>query len=120
MTATFDSKFDQLKLSTRFLKSYCEHDITCEAQVKTEKWRRVKKLGEGGYGAVWLERNEEGQLRAVKQIPKEEGWQDKFNERELLAMTKLCEVMLFLIQSLGASLRRKYRAFETPRALEIS
>lgn len=37
-----------------------------------EKWMRTKKLGQGGFGVVWLEQCTEGvsagQVRAVKQI----------------------------------------------------
>lgn len=33
-----------------------------------EKWTRVKTLGSGSFGVVWLEKSTVGQLRAVKRI----------------------------------------------------
>jgi hypothetical protein len=37
-----------------------------------QEWRRVGEdaLGSGGNGVVWLERNNDGQLRAIKEVRK--------------------------------------------------
>lgn len=36
---------------------------------KVRKWTQQKKLGNGAFGTVWLEKNEQGgQLRAVKKL----------------------------------------------------
>lgn len=43
-------------------------------------------MGEGTFGIVWLEREERGALRAVKQISKSEVL---MNSRELLALSTL-------------------------------
>lgn len=39
-----------------------------ESGVET-RWKRQKEVGVGGFGTVWLEKNEGGELRAVKCLP---------------------------------------------------
>lgn len=83
------SQFDQYKLhNTEVYEGYCTHTVTCETGSggKTEKWSKGKTLGEGAFGIVWLEREERGALRAVKQISKTH---ILMNERELLALSAL-------------------------------
>lgn len=36
-----------------------------------ETWTTKNKLGEGGFGKVWLQRNESGVVRALKEIRKD-------------------------------------------------
>lgn len=91
MTPIFDTQFDQYRLGTRFIADHYEHDIVYESQARTEKWRRVRCLGEGSSAKVWLEQNGDGKYRAVKQISKP----NVPNERELVALTKLSEVRIF-------------------------
>jgi len=61
---------------------------------KTETWERVKCLGQGGFGSVWLEENKDAsqgrQLRAVKQLPKKATGRSAQVDygRELEAITK--------------------------------
>lgn len=90
MAPIFDAQFDQYRLGTRFLADHYEHDIACESRIRAEKWRRVRCLGEGSSAKVWLEQDEDGKCRAVKQISKPK----ILNERELVALTKLGEVRL--------------------------
>ena len=69
------------KLETRFLSGYTSHVYyesghTARERVipREERWKRVKHIGGGAYGKVYLEKCVEGRrhvdLRAVKQIPK--------------------------------------------------
>lgn len=88
MATIFGAQFDQHRLDTRFFPDRCEHDITAESQVRTEKWRRLRCLGEGGFAKVWLEQDEDGRYRAVKQVSK----RTVLDGRELVALTKLSEV----------------------------
>lgn len=88
MATIFGAQFDQHRLGTRFFPDHCEHDITAESQVRTEKWRRLRCLGEGGFAKVWLEQDEDGRYRAVKQVSK----RTVLDGRELVALTKLSEV----------------------------
>lgn len=101
MFTTF-SQFDKHKLRTEFydVEGYCKHTITRKSETGpsatieeevTEEWSRGKFLGRGAFGAVWLEKEEKGALRAVKQISKV----DIRNTRELLALIKLNAVNTF-------------------------
>jgi hypothetical protein len=61
-----------------------------------EVWTRERRIGEGGFSEIWLEkkqqRNGEQQLRAVKVLPK--SCPIDYN-RELFAMAKLTKVCIF-------------------------
>jgi len=60
--------------------------------VKTEKrWTKQKDLGFGGFGEVWLEKNQFGGTRAVKGVKKNRS-ADVDYDKELLAMAKLSKV----------------------------
>ena len=67
---------------------------------KEEKWKRQRKLGQGGFGLVWLERciqgDSEGEVRAVKEIPKR-GSGDYYRELEAIALFSYTKVILILI-----------------------
>ena len=54
-------------------------------------WHRVQKLGHGTFGAVFLERSEKGELRAMKEIAKGRDSQIDY-KRELIAMAILAKV----------------------------
>ena len=64
-------------------------------QIKIERWRRKKSLGRGSYGDVWLEEEEEeeGKLRAVKIIRKDENASTNTRRlQELFAMAYMSKV----------------------------
>lgn len=72
--ATPISKLDNFKLETQFGDGYVDNS-TYEWKLSTKRatglkrWRSVKMIGAGGFGSVWLEKEDEcGQLRAVKMI----------------------------------------------------
>lgn len=103
------SEFDQFKLNTEFGEGYYKHTTACdsstEGEIRTETWSRDISIGDGGLGAVWLEKQEKGELRAVKQIPK----MHVSSAREyLLALTKLSMVntIPILILTMGYSVNK--------------
>jgi serine/threonine protein kinase len=60
-----------------------------------EAWLRVRKIGEGGFGSVWLEKKRStGELRAVKKIYLEKSRNFPY-ARELNALIKVCSVSSF-------------------------
>ena len=62
--------------------------------VAVKEWKRAKRIGRGAYGTVWVERDEEGNMRVVKEIVKENsGMSVKVDhQRELLALGQLSKV----------------------------
>ncbi|KAA6411068.1 MAG: CAMK kinase [Lasallia pustulata] len=83
------------KLETRFLHDCTEHTqavpdptrIRRKSIKEVKQWRRVRELGEGGFGVVWLEEEQGGELRAVKEIRKRDQQSNRIDIiRELLAM----------------------------------
>ena len=61
----------------------------------TRDWFRVRELGSGANGVVFLERANDGALRAVKQLQKSRKVSSYL--QELLAMTKLSKVDCLLL-----------------------
>lgn len=89
------------KLETRFLHDCTEHTqavpdptrIRRKSIKEVKQWRRVCKLGEGGFGVVWLEEEQGGELRAVKEIRKRDQQSNRIDIiRELLAMAYFSRV----------------------------
>jgi hypothetical protein len=82
------------KLRTFFENDFTEHHrITSDRTrgvrryTEVQKWYRVKELGRGGFGVVFLEEDAAGELRAVKDVRKQNnGSQTVDWFRELLAM----------------------------------
>lgn len=70
-------------------------DIPQSRRRKPQKqWYKVRQLGRGGFGTVWLERlKDNSSIRAVKEVPKttKNGPPIDFT-RELLAMAKFSKV----------------------------
>lgn len=65
--------FDYYKLDTQFHDDYVSSpDYEWESSIRRQKgssnWRREKIIGAGAFGSVWLEKNDGGQLRAVKSL----------------------------------------------------
>lgn len=87
-------------LETEFFGSYVRHTTyhsnaaRGERRVKVVKtWHRGWELGRGCSGTVFLERSEEGELRAVKDIAKDMNTRIKIDyRRELMAMAVLAKV----------------------------
>lgn len=92
------AKFNRYKLETSFHDGYVLHTtygsdlISGRRKVETKtKWNRKGRIGEGGFGVVWLEEEEtRGELRAVKRMSNKAG---NFGcSRELYTLTKLKDV----------------------------
>ncbi len=91
---------DQFKLHVQFHADYTLHNFHTSDRARGQrkvtvqkKWRRKKKLGQGGFGSVWLEEEQDGSLRAVKEIPQQDPSQSDIDyKRELLAMAKFSRV----------------------------
>lgn len=59
----------------------------------TTRWRRERVIGAGGFGTVWLQKAEDGELRAVKIIPRPQpGTKSIDFSRELDTLAKLRKV----------------------------
>lgn len=90
-------EFNLYKLNTKFGNGHCQHMTqAADSTIRATTWRRVKVLGRGGFGTVWLEKEDAGGLRAVKTIEKTESG-DVWTSKELLALTKLNTVYIYYI-----------------------
>lgn len=88
------SKLDKYKLDATFGDGTVVHTTCLEGTqcitASTTTWKRGKKLGSGGFGVVWLDREEgSGKLRAVKVMARLQ-----LNVREVEAMVELQDVSL--------------------------
>jgi hypothetical protein len=85
-----DATFDPIQAVTR--ENVRAAKRTRRTVVK--EWKRTKRLGEGGFGTVWLEEEtEEGHLRAVKEVSKNESTTARIDYiRELVALGRLSKV----------------------------
>lgn len=95
---TRSPKLDSYKLETEFHDGYVvnriyEWEYSVRREKGLEKWKRGKSLGVGASGAVWLEQEDGGQLRAVKCLQREPaGLIEVGVTRELLALITLADV----------------------------
>lgn len=90
--ASKTSKVDQYKLDAELRNDTVVHTTRMVAgkriAVPRMAWKRERKLGEGGFGVVWLEKEEgSGELRAVKVLSKLQ-----VHIREVEAMIELQDV----------------------------
>lgn len=83
--------------------------------VTVERWERKQEVGRSGFGTVHLEKREDGQLRAIKMVPKVAGRARTLDHlREILAMAYFTRVGLanaFRIQ-VGCQIRARLRVLE--------
>lgn len=77
---TGDDYIDSFQLPVQFTKLYTEHSRRVanvsrgiRNAVHIQSWSRVKELGRGGFGTVYLETEKDGFARAVKAVQKETG-----------------------------------------------
>lgn len=85
------------KLDTTFYEGYVLHPKERSKWWKLweyEKWERVRQLGVGGFGVVWLERESTTrELRAVKRLQLEQLLAQKIDiKRELQTLIALRDV----------------------------
>lgn len=89
--ASQNTRVNDYKLNCRFLDGAVVHSTTIDSAglvVWRTTWEREHKLGTGGFGTVWREREERtGKFRAVKIISK-----IQLNVRELEALIELQDV----------------------------
>lgn len=101
------------KLFVRFSTKHTHHVVfesddrpgqRVRRQRKEESWERVKHLGKGGGGSVWLEHclslsvDSQPKTRAVKAIPKESSLSQTIDyRRELEAIAKFSQTKVRLL-----------------------
>lgn len=101
--ASRSSIIDQYRLDSKFLDGCVVHTTSLVSgkpvTVPATTWVRETKLGAGGFGTVWREREKgTGQLRAVKIISKLQ-----LNVREVEALIQLQDVSLSIPGALLSS-----------------
>jgi hypothetical protein len=84
------SEADNFKLSTDFFDDYVVH-LTGERKVFAT-WNRDKSLGIGASGVVWREKDDKGQLRAVKSMLRDKILSPNSLAHELAALIRLRDV----------------------------
>lgn len=96
--ATPISKLDNFKLETRFGDGYVDNstyewNLSTKRATGLKRWTRVKMIGAGTFGSVWLEKELGGQLRAVKMIQRHVIDTTGFSQ-ELAALITLSDVCI--------------------------
>jgi hypothetical protein len=98
--ATSSDLVNYFRLEAKFLDDHTEHGRErsdpgrgLRKYTEIQRWKRIRELGHGGFGDVWLEQEEGGQLRAVKEIRKRDEASRKIDySRELHAMASFSRV----------------------------
>jgi hypothetical protein len=93
---------DHFKLDTEFFPDYVQHVFLksdaslLQRRVRvTQRWRRQDVLGHGALGIVWLEKENDGGTRAVKEVSKNIAERASIDyRRELATLAKLSKVCL--------------------------
>lgn len=87
--ASKTTNLDRYKLDA-VLHNYTVVQKSSLAGVKDMTWSRIRVIGTGSFGSVWLEKEDEsGQLRAVKIVSK-----SQFNISEIEIMVAMKDVSL--------------------------
>lgn len=93
---------DHFKLDTEFFPDYVQH-VSLKSDASrlqrkirvVQRWRRQEVLGHGTFGIVWLEKENDGETRAVKEVSKITAERANIDyTRELAALAKLSKVCL--------------------------
>ena len=99
---TRDPLLDFWQLRAYFTGPYVEHhrffsdpSRGIRQQHEVKQWQRLRKLGQGAWGKVYLQSEREGALRAVKKL-KKDLYKEKAIDylREILAMAEVSKVIL--------------------------
>lgn len=97
---TGNDLLDFWQLRAHFVGPFVEHrryisDASrgIRKQLEFKQWRRGRELGRGAFGTVFLEKEREGELRAVKELQKST-YKEKAIDylREILAMANMSKV----------------------------
>ena len=93
-----DAFYDSLSLMTHETLRVPDQAQHKRQVTVVKQWKRTKSIGRGAFGTVWLDRGEGDEVRAVKEVVKEDsGTLLKINcKRELLALSRLSKVSLYL------------------------
>ena len=100
-TMDLDSHYDYLRIKAEVLPDrtrqteYISTDGIQRPKKVTRDWMQVRELGSGGNGVVWMERADDGALRAVKHVQKSQRVNNYLHE--LKAMSKLSKVITSFI-----------------------
>lgn len=125
MTST--SQLDQYRLETIFDEDGVVHtykiDLAADQErLETkEKWRHKQKIGAGGFGVVWLQEEEGGKVRAVKQLPRDARNANYSRELATLAQVKDVSAPRLLVSGANSRLSEPkfvctvYRLVRKPR-----
>ena len=116
------SLVNRFKLETQLLPNHTLHTSSrsdpargSEKEIVTTSWSRIKEIGVGNCGSVWLESDLNGSERAVKRIPKWIYTRNKIDyKREVAAMAVLSKFEQNFVQFYGwyESLKDIYLAME--------
>ena len=89
-----DASYDPLTLVTRETIRVSNGAQRKRQVTVVKEWKRIKRIGRGAFGTVWLDRDEDDEVRAVKEVAKEDsGAPLKVDyKRELLALGRLSKV----------------------------
>ena len=99
----------RFKLEAKIYPRYTVHRYSrsdpargLEQEIVTTRWFRLKEIGMGNCGSVWLESDLNGSERAVKRIPKWIYTRNKINyKREVAAMAILSKFKQNFVQFYG-------------------
>jgi hypothetical protein len=98
---TCDPLLDFWQLRAYFTGPYVEHhrffsdpSRGIRQQHEVKQWQRLRKLGQGAWGKVYLQSEREGAVRAVKKL-KKDLYKEKTMDylREILAMAEVSKVI---------------------------
>ena len=89
-----DAAFDAITASTCEKVRVSDRTQRKRQVVVVKEWKRIKRIGRGAFGTVWVEHDQEGNTRVVKEVVKETSSMSvKVDyKRELSALGRLSKV----------------------------